>query len=62
LGKIKRQLEKYNKLTAFFEKSNKTNEYKSKLKEYLDNREHEVMEINEEMARATNEEILTKNC
>jgi len=51
-------LEKYNMLTASFERHPKVQEYKDKLKEYLDQREDKVFTKNEEMAAGSNEELI----
>jgi len=51
-------LEKYNLLTASFDKHPAVAEYKDRLKEYLDTREESVFSKNEEMAMGNNEELI----
>jgi len=53
-------LEKYNMLTASFDRHPKVGEYKDKLKEYLDQREDMVFQKNEEMAQGYNEELISE--
>jgi hypothetical protein len=53
-------LEKYNMMTASFERHPKVQEYKEKLKEYLDQKEDQVFQKNEEMAQGHNEELISE--
>mmetsp|Transcript_868 Transcript_868/g.789 ORF Transcript_868/g.789 Transcript_868/m.789 type:complete len:128 (-) Transcript_868:755-1138(-) len=51
-------LEKFHKIAASVEKSEYTENYKSQLKDFIEQKENAAISINEELNRVKNEEIL----